>query len=111
MERASVDWRAVERSPEFRELVERRWAFLIPITIAWGTLFLAYLLLSALAPDFMGKELFLGLTVGFVLSVSQVVMTWVVTWAYLRKAERVFDPLERRAAQVAADRARREQPR
>jgi uncharacterized membrane protein (DUF485 family) len=101
-----VDWQAVERSPEFRELVRRRKAFLIPVTVVWLTVFFAYLLLAALAPGFMGNEVALGFTVGFVLSAIQVFLTWGVTWAYLRRANRVFEPLERRAAQVAAEKAR-----
>jgi uncharacterized membrane protein (DUF485 family) len=101
-----VDWQAVERSPEFRELVERRKRFLIPVTVVWLGIFLTYLLLASLAPDLMGNELFLGFTFGFVFSAVQIFMTWAVTWAYLRKADNEFEPLERRAAQVAAEKVR-----
>jgi uncharacterized membrane protein (DUF485 family) len=98
-----TDWRAVERSPEFRELVERRKRFLIPVTVVWLGIFVAYLLLASLAPEVMGNEFVLGFTVGFAISALQVFMTWVVTWLYLRRADRVFEPLERRAARVAAE--------
>jgi uncharacterized membrane protein (DUF485 family) len=101
METTQPDWRAVERSPEFRELVRRRKAFLVPITIFWATFFLTYLLLAALAPELMGERV-LGVSLGFLLSVAQVLMTWLVAFLYLRRAERVFEPLERRAASVAA---------
>lgn len=95
------DWRAIERSREFRELVRRRKAFLVPITVFWAGFFLTYLLLSALAPDLMGERV-LGVSLGFILSVAQVLMTWLVTFLYIRRADRVFEPLERRAADVAA---------
>jgi uncharacterized membrane protein (DUF485 family) len=98
-----ADWRAVERSPEFRELVQRRKRFLIPVTVVWLGIFLTYLLLAALAPDIMGNEVALGFTVGFVISAAQVFMTWIVTWLYLRRADRVFEPLEQRAARVATE--------
>jgi uncharacterized membrane protein (DUF485 family) len=101
MER-NVDWQAVERSPEFRELVKRRNPFLIGATVVWVTVFTAYLLLAALAPDLMGERV-LGVTLGFLLSLVQVFMTWIVTWLYLRKAEGVFEPLERKAARAAAE--------
>jgi uncharacterized membrane protein (DUF485 family) len=101
MEATRVDWQAVERSPEFRELVRRRKAFLVPITIFWAAFFLTYLLLAAFAPELMGEDV-LGVSLGFVLSVAQVLMTWLVTFLYLRRAGRVFEPLERRAAEVAA---------
>jgi uncharacterized membrane protein (DUF485 family) len=60
----------------------------------------------------LGNEVALGFTLGFVISAGQVFMTWVVTWLYLRRADRVFEPLERRAARVAAEmtRAGRETP-
>jgi uncharacterized membrane protein (DUF485 family) len=99
------DWRAVERSPEFRELVERRTRFLIPVTVVWLGIFLTYLLLAALKPEIMGNEVAFGFTLGFVISAVQVFMTWAVTWLYLRRSDRVFEPLERHAAQVAADMA------
>jgi uncharacterized membrane protein (DUF485 family) len=102
----SVDWKSVEQSPEFRELVRRRNRFLIRVTAVWLPIFLAYLLLAALKPDLMGEEVALGFTLGFVLSAAMVFLTWAVTLAYLRRAEREFEPLERRAAQVAAEAAR-----
>jgi uncharacterized membrane protein (DUF485 family) len=101
METIQSDWRSVERSPEFRELVRRRKAFLVPITVFWAAFFLSYLFLAAFAPALMGERV-LGVSLGFVLSVAQILMTWLVTFLYLRRAERVFEPLERRAADVAA---------
>ena len=57
----------------------------------------------------MGESVYEGLTVGYVLALSQFVMVWGLGWLYLRKADRVFDPLAERAAEVAlkagADRA------
>ena len=105
MERTNVDWQAVERSPEFRELVKRRKAFVLPAAAAWIVIFGAYLLLAALAPDLMGERV-LGVTFGFLFSLTQVLLTWVVTFFYLRAADREFEPLERRAAEVATHAAR-----
>jgi uncharacterized membrane protein (DUF485 family) len=92
----------VERSPEFRELVQRRRAFMIPAAAVFFTCFLAYLLLAALAEDFMGSQVVDGLPVAWLLAACQVVMTWIITWLYLRKADREWEPLERRAAELAA---------
>jgi uncharacterized membrane protein (DUF485 family) len=101
MEQSNVDWQAVERSPEFRELIKRRKAFLVPATVVWVAVFGSYLLLAALAPDLMAERV-LGMTFGFLFSAVQVLLTWIVTFFYLRVADRVFEPLERRAAEVAA---------
>ena len=49
----------------------------------------------------MGESLYEGFTVGYALALSQFVMTWVLAWLYLRRSDRVFDPLARRAAERA----------
>ena len=65
------------------------------------------MILAGYAPDFMGREFLTdGLTVGYVLALSQFVMTWVLGAWYLRKSDREFDPLAERAAQVAMERER-----
>jgi uncharacterized membrane protein (DUF485 family) len=97
-----IDWEAVERSPEFRELIKRKKAFVIPATIFFLTWYFGFIILAGYAPDFMGEEFLTdGLTVGYVLALSQFVMTWVLGWLYLRKADREFDPLAARARQAA----------
>ena len=96
------DWEAVERSPEFRELIKRKKAFVIPATIFFLAWYFGFIILAGYAPDFMGDEFLTdGLTVGYVLALSQFVMTWVLGWLYLRKADRVFDPLAARAREAA----------
>jgi uncharacterized membrane protein (DUF485 family) len=96
-----VDWRAVAHSDEFPELVRSKRAFIVPASAVFFSVFLAYLLLAAFAEDFMGSEIVDGLPVAWFLAGCQVVMTWIVTWLYLRKADREWDPLERRAAERA----------
>ena len=97
-----IDWKAVERSPEFRELIKRKKAFVIPATIFFMAWYFGFIFLAGYAPDFMGDEFLTdGLTVGYVLALSQFVMTWVLGWLYLRKADREFDPLAQRAREAA----------
>ena len=96
--RPDIDWEAVERSPEFRELIRRKKAFVIPGTVFFMAWYFGFIILAGYAPDFMGREFITdGLTVGYALALSQFVMTWVLGWMYLRKADRVFDPLAARA--------------
>jgi uncharacterized membrane protein (DUF485 family) len=50
----------------------------------------------------MGRQFLTdGLTVGYVLALSQFVMAWGLAVLYLRRADREFDPLAERAAKVA----------
>ncbi len=95
---SEVDWEAVERSPEFRELVDRKKAFVIPATLFFLVWYFGFIILAGYAPDFMGEEFLTdGLTVGYVLAFSQFIMTWLLGWMYLRRSDRVFDPLAARA--------------
>ena len=97
-----IDWVAAERSPEFRELVSKKKRFVVPATIFFLAWYTGFILLCGYAPDFMGREFLAdGLTVGYVLAFSQFVMTWGLAAWYLRKADRVFDPLAKRAADQA----------
>lgn len=98
---ADVDWEAAERSPEFQELVRRQRRFVVPATIFFLTWYLGFIVLAGYAEDFMGESIYQGFTVGYALALTQFVMTWVLGWLYLRKADRDFDPLRERAAEQA----------
>jgi uncharacterized membrane protein (DUF485 family) len=98
---AAMDWQAIEASPEFQELAKARRSFLVPATIVFLVVGIGYLLLAAYAPGLMGHQVFGGIPVAFLAALSQVLLTWLVTWAYLRKADGTFEPLEERAADAA----------
>jgi uncharacterized membrane protein (DUF485 family) len=104
-----IDWIAAERSPEFRELIKRKKAFVLPATVFFLAWYFGFIILAGYAPDFMGETFITdGLTVGYALALTQFIMVWALGWAYLRKADREFDPLARDAAEEAirAGRAR-----
>jgi uncharacterized membrane protein (DUF485 family) len=97
-----IDWVAAERSPEFRELVHKRRSFVVPATVFYLAWFFGFIVLAGYAEDFMGREFITdGLTVGYALALSQFVMVWGLCALYLRRADRVFDPFARRAAERA----------
>jgi uncharacterized membrane protein (DUF485 family) len=96
-----VDWEAAEASPEFRELVSRRRRFVVPATIFFLAWYLGFVLLAGYAPDFMGSSIYEGFTVGYALALTQFLMVWGLGLLYLRKADRVFDPLAERARERA----------
>ena len=98
-----IDWEAAERSPEFRELVRARRRWVIPATAFFLFWYFGFIVLAGYAPDFMGESIYEGLTVGYVLALSQFVMTWVLAGWYLRRADRVFDPLAEKATAKALE--------
>lgn len=96
-----IDWDAAASSPEFAELQQRKRSFVVP---ALGFVFVWYfgfIALAGYAQDFMGERLIDGFTVGYALALSQFVMTWVLARLYLTRADKVFDPLAREAAEKA----------
>jgi uncharacterized membrane protein (DUF485 family) len=98
-----VDWEGIERSDEFRELVHKRRSFVVPATIFFLAYYMGFILLAGYAPDFMGSSVYEGLTVGYVLALTQFLMVFVLGILYLRKADRVYDPLAQRVVTKAGD--------
>jgi uncharacterized membrane protein (DUF485 family) len=98
-----VDWKGIERSEEFRELVKRRRSFVVPATIFFLAYYMAFIIICGYAPDFMGESVYEGLTVGYCYALTQFVMVFVLGIWYLRKADREFDPLADAAVEAAAD--------
>jgi uncharacterized membrane protein (DUF485 family) len=103
MAQPAVDWEAIERSPEFQELVRRRRRFVIPCTVFFLSWYMGFILLTAYAQEFMGESVYEGLTVGYCLALTQFVMVLVLGIWYLRKSDREFDPLAKRAIAAYAD--------
>jgi uncharacterized membrane protein (DUF485 family) len=98
---AEIDWAAIERSPQFRELVARRRRFVVPATAFFFAWYVGFILLCGYAPHFMGRSLYEGFTVGYGLALTQFLMVWGLVWLYNRTATRVFDPLRERVVQTA----------
>jgi uncharacterized membrane protein (DUF485 family) len=99
--RPDIDWKAAERSPEFRELIAKRRRLVIPALAFVFIWYFGFIALAGYAPDFMGERLVKGFTVGYAFALTQFLMTWFLGWLYLRQSDRVFDPLARKAAEKA----------
>ena len=104
----SVDWMRIERSEDFRELTSRRNRFIAGASTVTFGVFAVYLGLAVFAHGLMGTTVLGGVPLAWLLAMSQVLLTWVVTWSYLRKADREFAPLERRIAERAEARFMRD---
>ena len=92
-----IDWEAIEASPEFQELVRARKSFVLPGTIFFLVWYMAFILLSAYAEEFMSDRVYEGLTVGYCLALTQFLMVLVLGLMYLKRAENVYDPLAAKA--------------
>jgi len=92
-----IDWQAIEASPEFQELVNRRRSFVLPATIFFLVWYMGFILLTAYAKDFMSERVYEGLTVGYCLALTQFVMVLVLGLMYLSRSAKVYDPLAAKA--------------
>ena len=100
-----VDWEAIEATPEFQELVTRRRSFVLPATIFFLTYYMAFIVLAAYAEGFMGERIHEGLTVGYVLALTQFLMVLVLGLMYLKRSGDVYDPLAAKAIERSEARA------
>ena len=87
------EYREAHASPEFQELKRRFRAFAFPMTVAFLSWYLLYVLLSTYAPDFMGKPLFGNVTVGIVFGLLQFLTTFAITHIYVSHANKRTDPI------------------
>ncbi|QGF23334.1 DUF485 domain-containing protein [Raineyella fluvialis] len=86
-------YREVEKSAEFVELRKKFRSFAFPMTIAFLVWYFAYVLLSVYAVDWMSTRVFGNITTGLLISFLQFVTTFLITWLYIRHANRSLDPL------------------
>ncbi len=100
-----IDWEAIERTPEFQELVTKRRSFVLPATIFFLTYYMAFILLCGYAEDFMGSSVYQGLTVGYVLALTQFAMVFTLGLMYLKRSEKIYDPLSAAAIAKYVDQA------
>lgn len=95
-----VDHAAVARMQEFRDLVDKRRRFVMVALGVASIWFGSYALLASYGHGFMQHIITPGLSVAYVLGLSQFLLVWGITAAYLRIATRTLDPMQ--AGVVAA---------
>ena len=82
----------VQQSSEFRNLRARFRKFVFTLTVFFLAWYFLYVLLSSFAPDFMATKVAGNITIGLIFGLLQFVSTFAITIAYVRWADRHFDP-------------------
>lgn len=90
-EPSAEEFQAMQKSEEFKELRGAYRSFTFPMSVAFFLWYVAYVLLSIYLPDTM-KVSFLGMNVGLWLGVLQFVTTFLITWAYVKYANKKIEP-------------------
>jgi uncharacterized membrane protein (DUF485 family) len=83
----------MEADPRFIELRRRYRTFVFPMTVAFLSWYLLYVLLSAYARGFMDTKVVGHLNVALVFGLLQFVSTFSIAWLYARYAATRLDPL------------------
>lgn len=82
----------VQASHEFAELKRRFRRFVFPMTALFLGWYFLYVILAAYATDFMSTTVVGNINVGLIFGLLQFVSTFAITMAYVRWADRHFDP-------------------
>lgn len=74
-----------------RQLAARRWRVALWLTAAMLVVYFGFILLIAFAKPLMGSPVVGKLTLGILLGVLVIVSAWLLTWIYVRWANRTYD--------------------
>lgn len=100
-----VAWDDIERSPEYRSLRAALQRFTRWATVVYLVAYFGFLIAAGELPGLMGTRIYKGFTVGYALMLGLFVLVWAVVGAYLRAADRDWDPRAERIAAAADGRS------
>ena len=87
------EYRQAQESPEFTELRRRFRRFAVPMTVAFLSWYLLYVLLSTYAVDLMNTHVLGDVNLGILLGLGQFVSTFLITQLYVAYSARNTDPI------------------
>ncbi|AKK26433.1 DUF485 domain-containing protein [Mycobacterium sp. EPa45] len=91
-EPSGAQYLAVQASPEFQELRSTLRRFVFPTTAFFLIWYATYVLLGAFAHDFMAIKVWGNINLGLLIGLGQFLTTFLITWLYVRFANRELDP-------------------
>ncbi|QGY27685.1 DUF485 domain-containing protein [Pantoea cypripedii] len=88
-------WQQIESNPRFQELVRKRQAFALLLSLIMLVLYVGFILLIAFAPAWLGTPLHPGTNVtrGIPIGVGLIIISFVLTGVYVWRANGEFDRL------------------
>ena len=90
---AASRWEALATSAEFRRLITAKRNFIIPAVAFFLVYYFALPLGNGLAPRLMNTKVIGNINLAYLFALSEFVMAWILAAVYIRRANRVFDPL------------------
>ncbi|MGW0765186.1 DUF485 domain-containing protein [Streptomyces sp. NPDC002676] len=89
---SAEEFAEVQQSAEFGELRRAHRSFAFPLTVAFITWYLLFVLLSNYADGFMGTKVAGNVNMALVLGLAQFLTTFLIAWWYARRAAVTLDP-------------------
>jgi uncharacterized membrane protein (DUF485 family) len=77
---------------QVRELDAARWRVALALTGAMIVLYFGFILLVAYGRPLLAVQVVPGLTLGILLGALVIVISWLLTWVYVRWAATHYDP-------------------
>jgi uncharacterized membrane protein (DUF485 family) len=96
-----AEWLRIERTPAFKELVQKKKGFIIPATIFFLIFYFGLPVLAGFTTVLNGYAIG-SITWAYVYAFAQFAMTWILMHIYVSRANR-WDDLVDRARQEAAE--------
>lgn len=94
-EARAVDFISVRDSAQFQGLRSKFRAFAFPMTVAFIVWYFSYVLLSTFAVDLMSTPVLGNLNLGLLWGLAQFATTFLLTFLYVRHANKNLDPITR----------------
>ena len=87
----------IEQDPNYKELVRRRSSLGWMLSVIMLVIYFGFILLVAYAPKFLGTPIGTGVTtIGIPIGLSVIVLAFLLTGIYVRKANSSYDTLIRK---------------
>ena len=94
---------SIVNHPDFQHLVQRKRRLNGSLTLAMLVIYYGFVLLVAFSPSTLGQSLSGGVTtVGMLVGVLMVLLSFALTGVYMHRANRVIDPLNEVVKQECA---------
>ena len=81
-----------EVDSKLRRLDQARWRIALALTSAMVLMYFGFIALVAFGRSVLAIQVTPGLSLGILLGALVIVASWVLTWVYVRWANRVYDP-------------------
>lgn len=80
-----------DHDSQLKALAQERMRYALLLTAVMIAIYFGFILLVAYNKPLMGSLVMPGLSVGILLGALVIAVTWILTWIYVRWANRVYD--------------------